>query len=163
MVLHGRLCFNYLGPLQSGVKKMADWFIYALLTSLCWACLPFLEKGGIQAIDDLFAAAFLRCCGAMLGALFIPLFAPSAYKALLTAPPRAYICLMAAGFIGSFIGQLTNLQALKLGEVSKVVPVTASWPLLAVCGAFIFLGEPVTAKKVCGALLVVSGVVLARI
>ena len=142
---------------------MADWFTYALLTSLCWGCLPFLEKSGIQAMDNLFAAALLRASGAMLGAVFIPIFSPSAFKALTTAPPKAYICLLAAGFIGSFVGQLTNLNALKLGEVSKVVPVTASWPLLAVIASFIVLQEPVTAKKICAVVLVVSGVVLARV
>ena len=70
---------------------------------------------------------------------------------------------MAAGFLGSFVGQLTNLNALKLGEVTKVVPVKASWPLLAMAAAFILLGEPVTAKKVGAVVLVVSGVILARI
>ncbi len=42
-------------------------------------------------------------------------------------------------FSGQFVGQLTNLNALKLGDVTKVVPVTASWPLLAMIAAFILL------------------------
>lgn len=142
---------------------MADWFSYALLTSILWGCIPVLEKTGIQAMDNLFAAALLRASGAIMGAVLIPIFSPSAFNAMVSAPPKAYICLMAAGFLGSFVGQLTNLNALKLGEVTKVVPVTASWPLLAMIAAFILLGEPVTAKKVCAVFLVVSGVVLARI
>jgi len=140
-----------------------DWFTYAVLTSVLWGCIPVLEKTGIQAMDNLFAAAVMRASGAIMGALLIPIFSPSSFKAMLTAPPKAYLCLMAAGFVGSFLGQLTNLNALKLGEVTKVVPVTASWPLLAMLAAFILLGEPVTAKKVCAVVLVVSGVVLARI
>lgn len=114
-------------------------------------------------MEDLYAATFLRISGALLGAVAIPVFSPSSFKALMTAPPKAYICLMLAGFIGSFLGQLTNLMALKLGEITKVIPVTASWPVLAMIVAFIFMGEPVTAKKVCGVLLVVSGVVISRV
>ncbi len=140
-----------------------DWFTYAVLTSVLWGCIPVLEKTGIQAMDDLFAAALLRASGAIMGAALIPIFSPCSFKAILAAPPKAIICLMAAGFLGSFVGQLTNLNALKLGEVSKVVPVTASWPLLAILGAFILLGEPVSAKKLCSVLLVVGGVVLARV
>ncbi len=142
---------------------MADWFTYALLTSLLWGCIPVLEKTGIQEMDNLFAAAMVRTSGAVMGAALIPIFSPSAFKTIVSAPPKAYLCLMAAGFLGSFVGQLTNLNALKLGDVTKVVPVTASWPLLAMIAAFVLLGEPVTAKKVCAAILVVSGVVLARV
>lgn len=140
-----------------------DWFTYAVLTSVLWGCIPVLEKTGIQAMDNLFAAAVLRASGAISGAVLIPIFSPSAFKAIVTASPKAIICLMAAGFLGSFVGQLTNLNALKLGEVTKVVPVTASWPLLAMLAAFIILGEPVTVKKVCAVLLVTSGIVLARV
>lgn len=146
-----------------GFLKMADWFTYAVLTSLLWGCIPVLEKTGVQGMDNLFAAALLRASGAIMGAVLIPVFSPSALKAIVSAPPKAYVCLMAAGFLGSFVGQLTNLNALKLGDVTKVVPVTASWPLLAMIAAFILLGEPVTAKKIGAVVLVVSGVILARV
>lgn len=140
-----------------------DWFVFAVLTSVLWGVIPFLEKTAITIMPDPFAAATMRAIGAILGASLIPIFSPATVKTLTTAPMKAWLCLLAAGFIGSFVGQLTNLTALRHGEVSRVTPITGSWPLIACLIAFLFLGEPLSLKKVAAIVLVVGGVVLSRI
>lgn len=50
--------------------------------------------------------------------------------------------------------------ALGSGEVSKVIPVSAAYPALAMALSAVFLSESLTAGKVVGALVVVGGVVL---
>jgi uncharacterized membrane protein len=50
--------------------------------------------------------------------------------------------------------------ALGTGEVSKVIPVSAAYPALAMALSAVFLSESLTTGKVIGALIVVGGVVL---
>jgi len=50
--------------------------------------------------------------------------------------------------------------ALGTGEVSKVIPISAAYPAVAMLLAAIFLSEGLTPGKVAGALVVVGGVVL---
>lgn len=50
--------------------------------------------------------------------------------------------------------------ALGTGEASKVVPVSAAYPAVAMVLAAVFLSESLTVGKVIGALVVIGGVVL---
>ena len=145
------------------MASQVAWFFYAILTSCLWGAIPFLEKTAITSMSDPFAAASIRSMGAILGVFLLPLISPGTIKALGTTQPKAWLCLLLAGFIGSFIGQLTNLTALRHGEVSRVTPITGSWPLFACLIAFVFLGEPFSLKKLLAIVLVVGGVVLSRI
>jgi transporter family protein len=58
------------------------------------------------------------------------------------------------------IGLVVYLVALNRGAASRVVPVSAAYPLVTVALAYAFLGEQITGWHVLGALLVVGGVVL---
>jgi len=60
------------------------------------------------------------------------------------------------------IGQLCFYHALKIGEVSRVVPVGASYPVLACILGILFLREPITWEKASGIVLVVIGTFLLR-
>jgi transporter family protein len=75
---------------------------------------------------------------------------------------RSWIYLCLGGFIASVVGQLCFYRALKIGDVSRVVPVGASYPVTACLLGILLLREPVTAAKSVGILLVVSGTFLLR-
>jgi len=140
-----------------------DWFTWALITALIWGFMPFFDKGGVSSVDNQFAAVMIRSLGVAIGMFLIPLMSPTALRAAASVPPKAWIFLLVSGFVGSIIGQITNYKALQLGEVSRVSPVTAAWPLLAALIAVLFLGEPFTAKKLVALGLTVCGIVLFRI
>lgn len=140
---------------------MKDWFLLSTVTALIWGVLPYFEKQAMGSVTDGFAAVFMRTLGASMG-LFLPLFSGAARASLTASPWKAYVYLFASGFIGSVIGQITYLTAIKHGEVSRVTPVAAAWPVIAFIMAIILLGEPFTAKKCMALLLVVSGIILLR-
>ena len=58
---------------------------------------------------------------------------------------------------GSFV---LFLVALETGEVSRVVPITASYPLVAAMAAVVLLSEPMDLPRIAGAVLIVVGAVL---
>ena len=57
---------------------------------------------------------------------------------------------------------LAYYYALKFGDVSRVAPVVAAFPVVAMLLAFAVLGEQITATKVIAAVLITAGVVLLR-
>jgi transporter family protein len=64
--------------------------------------------------------------------------------------------------MASIIGQLCFYRALKIGDVSRVVPIGASYPVTACLLGILLLHEPVTLEKGIGILLVVGGTFLLR-
>ena len=73
------------------------------------------------------------------------------------------VLLVATGGFFSRIPRADDLYtALKSGEASVVVPLAATYPLVALLVSIIFLGEALTIQKILGAGLIVGGVVLLR-
>jgi len=73
-----------------------------------------------------------------------------------SAVPLAW--LVAGVVVNPVLGQLALFKALKFGEASRVVPIAASYPLITVILAALFLGEKLTAPKVAGVLCIVVGI-----
>ncbi len=140
-----------------------DWFVWSLLTASIWGFMPFFEKHAVQAVSNQYTAVLIRTMGVALGFILIPLIHPPVIKTISQVPIKAWLCLLLTGFAGSILGQITYLKAMRLGEVSRVTPVAAAWPLLAVLIAVLFLGEPLTVKKALAIGLTISGLVLLRV
>ena len=58
------------------------------------------------------------------------------------------------------LGLVLIFVALGRGDVSQVIPVTSSYPVLALILSAIFLSEKITITGVIGTVLVVSGVIV---
>jgi transporter family protein len=143
---------------------MTSWsaFTWALLASFCWGIAPLLEKFGLRGNTDPAIGVFVRSIGVMLGALcFLPIL-PKLSGRFSDLTLRNWIFLCLGGFVASIIGQLCFYRALKIGEVSRVVPIGASYPLLAFLLGILFLGESLTWGKAGGLVLVMAGVYLLR-
>jgi transporter family protein len=137
-------------------------FGWALLASFCWGFAPLLEKIGLRGTVDPALGVLVRSIGVIFGALcFLPALSkiPGRFSDL---TPRNWIFLCLGGLVASIIGQLCFYRALKLGDVSRVVPIGASYPVLAFLLGTIFLGESVTLSKIGGIALVMTGVYLLR-
>ena len=135
-------------------------FLWALLTACIWGVVPILEKLGLAKIDP-FVALFYRCLGVVLGIVFLIFFAvkPGQLKAV---EPRTIAILILAGFLASFVAQITFYHGLKIGEVSRVVPVSGSYYLISFVLGLILFREALTPSKLFGILMVASGVWLLR-
>lgn len=131
-------------------------FLWAVLAALIWGIVPAFEKLGLSKTQPL-VGLFFRSIGVLIGILFLKLFflKPGQLKIL---EPKAVFFLILSGFLASFLAQICFYNALKTGTVSKVVPVSGAYPLIAFIIGVFLLGEAVTPAKVCGVLLVVAGI-----
>ncbi len=136
-------------------------FYWALGAAFIWGCAPILEKLGL-AKAPVFAGLFYRSLGVVIGAFLLLIFKFTLIKESLMVPPQGWGLLIAGGFLASIVGQIFFYHALKDGEASLVVPLAASYPLVAFILGTIFLGEKVTLAKLSGMLLVVAGVFLLK-
>ncbi len=135
-------------------------YLYALLTALLWGVAPLFGKLGLEEVDAL-AGMTLRTM--VVGAVLLLFGGFTGQLANVTSIGlKSGLLIAAEGLLASLLGHLAYYQALKLGDASRVVPVTAAFPLVTVLMAILFLGEPLTWQRVLGAALVVGGVLLIK-
>jgi len=87
---------------------------------------PFLKKLGLVR-TKLFAALFYRSLGVVFGFLILGFFIVKPAE-IRSVEPRSAIFFVAAGFVASFLVQIVFYHGLKIGEVSRVVPVCGGVP-----------------------------------
>ena len=135
-------------------------FWLALLTALLWGCAPMFDKLGLGKATPL-AALSIRTIvvGAVLAAFVL---ASGGWREFQSLDMRSVIYIALGGLAAGLLGQLVYYHALKLGAATRVVPISATYPLVAAVLAIIFLKEPVTPGKIVGAALIVLGVLAIR-
>ncbi|MGQ3684659.1 MAG: EamA family transporter [Candidatus Loosdrechtia sp.] len=137
-----------------------DAFLLALLTAFIWGSVPFLEKIGLSSVEPT-AAYLVRSLGVFIGVIIVILFTPSLPSiGKMGAKPFSFLIL--AGVLAGFAAQVIFFKALKTGEVSKIIPITSSYPLFTFLLGWLFLSEEVTLSKMFGTLLVLGGIYLLR-
>jgi transporter family protein len=136
-------------------------FIWAILAAVIWGAVPLLEKLGLTNSQPL-AGLFYRCLGVLIGFLLLGLFMlkPQEIKAV---DSRSIIFLIMGGFLASFVAQICFYNSLKIGEVSRVVPVAGAYPLITFILGILFLGESINPVKTAGALLIITGICALKI
>ncbi|MBD3296619.1 MAG: EamA family transporter [Candidatus Omnitrophica bacterium] len=136
-------------------------YFWALLTACIWGLVPVLEKTGLSQIKP-FQGLFFRSLGIVLGLALLGLFIvkPAEIRAV---PVRSALILVLSGFMASFLAQIAFYHALKVGEVSRVVPVAGSFPMIAFLLGVVFLGETFTLVKAAGMALVIGGIWLLKL
>lgn len=130
-------------------------FGWAILTACMWGIVPFMEKLGLAKMQP-FTALFYRSLGVVIGFIILGSFIvkPSEMRAV---ELKSALILVLAGFVASFLAQIAFYHGLKIGEVSRVVPVAGAYPLIAFALGVSFLGETITFSKAAGMVLVVYG------
>ncbi|MDR3592464.1 MAG: EamA family transporter [Negativicutes bacterium] len=132
--------------------------VFALLAMLLWGLAPLFGKLGLGGLEPLTALTIRS--GVITLILVVFVLATGKGAAVMSAQPRdvAFICL--EGLCAALLGQLAYYYALKYGELGKVTPVVAAFPLVAFVLGLLVLGEKLTWSKGLGALFVVIGVAL---
>lgn len=131
-------------------------FILWLLTLLCWGISPVLEKIGLKKVDPLIAL-FTRTLFAFFGISLYLLFSfsPLQFKDLSI---KSFFILGLSGITAGFLGMYFYFSLLKLYPASQIVPLTATYPLVASLLSIILLKEPITLSKLIGTFLIVLGI-----
>ena len=131
-------------------------FSWALIAAVVWGIAPILEKIGLRQTEPI-VGLFYRCIGVMIGMFILGtvMLKPSQ---ILSVHWKSALWLIAGGFLASFIGQIAFYHGLKTGQISRVVPVSASYPLLAFVLGILILGESINLARLAGVILVIIGI-----
>lgn len=136
-------------------------FLFAALASVIWGLAPVFEKIGLNGKIDPYLGVVIRTIPiavfGLLGLMFM-----GRLNAITTVDLRSAIFVCIGGLIAGLAGQVAFYSALKSGEASVVVPVAATYPLVALLVSVVFLGEAFTFQKALGISLVVGGVMLLK-
>jgi transporter family protein len=125
---------------------------FAFATALLWGLAPVFDKLGLTKATPA-AALSVRTATVAVGLLaFVTMSGGWRQVTSLDSRTVAYIAFGALA--GGFLGQLTYYYALQLGDASRVVPLAATYPLVAAIVAIVFLKEPLTPGKVVGAIFI---------
>lgn len=130
------------------------WWIYALLSAVFAALTAIFAKIGIKNVNSDLATA-IRTVVILFIAWGIVLFKGSA-KQVQQLTPHNWVFLLLSG-CATGLSWIFYFKALQLGEVSQVAPVDKLSVALAILLSAIFLGEPLTAKTLLGAGLIIGG------
>lgn len=131
--------------------------MFALLALVFWGLAPILGKLGLVEVSPLlglsiraFAVAFvLLAFGLATGEIV----------GLSKISQRSVLLLSGEGIFAGLLGHLAYFYGLKLGEVSKIVPIAMTFPIITVIIGILFLHEGVSFTKAIGVPLVVGGII----
>lgn len=136
-------------------------FWLAIITAVIWGFVPLLEKVGLGKISPV-SGLFYRSVGVLIGLIILVIFYMKPQE-IRSVDIKSAAFLMAGGFIASFAAMLLYYHALKIGETSRVVPISGSYPLITFLLGVLILGETFTPIKLLGVILAILGVWLLKI
>lgn len=135
------------------------WLLFALLSAIFAALVAIFGKIGLQGIDTNTATAIR----AVIMALFLigVILVQGKFKdiAPILQNSKALLFIVLSGIAGA-LSWLFYFVAIKMGEVSKVVPIDRLSVVFALILALIFLGEHISLKVGIGAALITAGAIL---
>jgi transporter family protein len=134
------------------------WLLFSLLAMGAWGLCPLFEKAALRYFSP-FTIMLLRQI--MVASLLVAFFL-FRLKALPPLSIKPALFVLASGLFGGLFGMWLYFMALRVGDASKVVPITGCYPLVASLLACLLFGEAFTLKKMMGILLIVVGIAMVR-
>lgn len=130
------------------------WLLFAILSAVFAAATAVLAKIGIEGVESNLATA-IRTIVVLLMAWGM-VFLTHSEGGISSITSRNWLFLILSGLAtgGSW---LCYFYALKIGDVSKVVPIDKCSLVLTILFAVIFLGEAFTWKTIVGSILLLAG------
>ena len=130
------------------------WLFFAILSAVFAAATAILAKIGIDGVNSNLATA-IRTIVVLVMAWLVVLLTHSA-GGISTISTRSWVFLILSG-LATGASWLCYFYAIKIGDVSKVVPIDKCSLVLTIIFAVIFLGETLTWKTVLGSILLLAG------
>ena len=130
------------------------WLLFAILSAVFAAATAILAKIGIDGVDSNLATAIRTIV--VLALAWGMVFLTNSAGGISSISTRSWIFLILSG-LATGASWLCYFYAIKIGYVSKVVPIDKCSLVLTIIFAVIFLGEALTWKTVVGSILLLSG------
>ena len=127
-----------------------------VVTALLWGATPILEKIGLIKVDPVVGIT-IRSAVATVGLLILTLLLGRG-RALLEVDGKGFLLFGASGLLAGALGMWAYYAALKMEATSKIVPISASYPLVTALLSVLILREGVTLPRVIGTALIVIGI-----
>lgn len=139
---------------------MLNAYLLAGIAMVFWGIAPIFGKLGLGATQPLAALTIRSVIISLLLLITVTIKDQWGLVAEVTTKNAMYIAL--EGICAALLGQLAYYYALQLGEVGRVSPIVAAFPLVALMLGIVFLGEKISIAKIIASILIVSGVTLLR-
>ncbi len=135
--------------------------VAAVLAMFAWGSAAIFDKLALNAMRGMspLTAVIVRMFFAVLAVCTIGMFG-GAMAAIAQMRPITFVHLGLSALFAAVIGQAAYYYAANAGQVSRVVGFTAGYPLVTVLVAVLVLSEPLTAQKLVGTVMVVSGLII---
>jgi len=127
-----------------------------VVTTLLWGATPILEKIGLTKVDPVVGIT-IRSTVAAVGLLILTLLLGRG-RALIEVDGKGLLLFGASGLLAGALGMWAYYAALKMEATSKIVPISASYPLVTALLSVLILREGVTLPRVIGTALIVIGI-----
>ncbi len=129
-----------------------------LLTLFLWGISPIIEKVGLRKVDPLIGL-WVRTFSALIG-ITLALLLTSSFHSFKILEKRDLFYLSLSGITAGFLGMYFYFSLLKMHQASQIVPLTATYPLVATLLGILILKEPLNLNKIIGTFLIVIGIYL---
>ena len=127
-----------------------------VVTALLWGATPILEKIGLIKVDPVVGIT-IRSAVATVGLLILTLLLGRG-RALMEVDGKGFLLFGVSGLLAGALGMWAYYAALKMEATSKIVPISASYPLVTALLSVLILREGVTLPRVIGTALIVIGI-----
>lgn len=135
-------------------------WLFVILTVLLWGSAPIFEKVGLSKATPYQAVVVRSLVIAIL--VFFGAIVSGRFTEAFRLETKTLVFVIIGGLFAGLLGQLTYFNALKGAEASKVIPLTAAFPLVTTVLGVVILNESFSWEKLAGVMLVITGAVLLR-
>ena len=145
------------------MKRM--WLLFAILSAVFAAATAIFAKIGIENVDSTLATAIRTIVVLVMAWLMVFVSQRVSHPTeniptmVQNITPRSWTFLILSG-LSTGASWLCYFYAIKIGEVSKVVPVDKCSIVLTIIFAVIFLGETLTWKTIVGCSFLLIGTLI---
>ena len=130
------------------------WLFFALLSAIFAALTSILAKAGIDGVASNLATAIRTVVVVAMSWLMV--FVTNEQTGIANISRKSWLFLILSG-LATGASWLCYYRALKIGDVTKVVPIDKLSVVFTMIMAFVFLHEEFNAKSVIGILLLTAG------
>jgi transporter family protein len=138
---------------------MSAYFL-AGIAMVFWGIAPIFGKLGLDEVQPLVALTIRSALISLL--LLVTVTVTGQWSSLSEVPAKSVMFIGIEGICAALLGQLAYYFALKFGDVGRVSPVVAAFPLVAMFLGVLFLGEKMTYYKVLASVFIVLGIVIIK-
>ena len=135
-------------------------FVFALATMICWGVAPIFGKAAMLRIDPWVGLAMRSFIITLI--MLIWVIVTGHIHQLFQIELSTWGLICSEGILASLLGHLAYFYAIKYGMISRVIPITSAFPLIALLGGLFLFSERISWDRLVGAIMIIVGIIIIR-